>query len=65
MSIKELETAIMMLSNQELANLTMWLINYHEQVWDREIADDLELGNLDKILDEVDREYEAGLAESL
>lgn len=65
MTIKELEAAIMMLSNKELASLTTWLLDYHEQVWDQEIADDLELGKFDKLLDEIDKEYEAGLAESL
>ncbi len=42
-----------------------WLLDYHEQVWDQEIADDLELGRFDSLLDEIDREYEAGLVESL
>jgi sugar (pentulose or hexulose) kinase len=65
MSIKELETAIMMLSSKELASLTTWLLDYHEQSWDQEIANDLELGKFDKLLDEIDRDYEAGLAESL
>ncbi len=65
MSIKELEAAIMMLSGKELASLTTWLLDYQEQVWDRGIANDLELGKFDRLLDEVDREYEAGLAESL
>ncbi len=65
MSIKELEAAIMMLSSKELASLTTWLLDYHEQIWDQEITNDLELGKFDKLLDEIDKEYEAGLAESL
>ena len=65
MSIKELETAIMNLSVKELSELTAWLIEYRQQVWDRQIEDDLEDGRLDGLLDEVDTEYEAGLAKVL
>lgn len=65
MSIQELESAIMMLSIKELANLTTWLIDYYERIWDKQIADDLESGKFDKLLDEIDQEYEAGLAKNL
>lgn len=65
MSVKELETAIMNLSVKELSELTAWLIEYRQQVWDRQIEHDLEDGLLDALLDEVDAEYEAGLAKVL
>jgi len=65
MSIQELEMAIKQLSVKEVASLTTWLIDYHEQLWDRQIEDDLDMGKLDNLLDEVDREYAAGLAKSL
>jgi hypothetical protein len=65
MSIQELEAAIMMLSTKELASLTMWLIAYHEKMWDQQIEDDLDSGRFDKLLDEIDSEYAAGLAKSL
>jgi len=65
MSIQELEMAIMRLSVKDVASLTTWLIDYHEQMWDRQIEDDLDMGRLDNLLDEVDREYEADFAKSL
>ena len=65
MSIQELETAIKKLSAKELASLTSWLIDYHEQIWDQQIEDDLDSGKLDQLLDEIDSEYAAGLAKSL
>jgi len=65
MSIQELESAIMMLSVKEVADLTNWLVDYYEFVWDRQIEADLESGKFDKLLDEIDSEYEAGLAKSL
>ncbi|MCW6052779.1 hypothetical protein K4039_22560 [Lyngbya sp. CCAP 1446/10] len=43
MSVKELETAIMNLSVKELSELKAWLIEYHQQVWDRQIEDDVDL----------------------
>jgi hypothetical protein len=65
MSIQELESAIMNLSIKELGNLTTWRVDYYEQIWDKQIADDLESGKFDKLLDEIDQEYEAGLAKNL
>jgi BioD-like phosphotransacetylase family protein len=62
MSIQELETAIKKLSTKELSSLTTWLIDYHEQIWDQQIEDDLDSGKLDQLLNEIDSEYEGGLA---
>jgi hypothetical protein len=42
-----------------------WLGEYHARVWDKKIEEDLEAGRLDAILAEVDRQYEAGLAQPL
>jgi len=42
-----------------------WLEEYHAQLWDKQIEEDLETGCLDSLLAEVDKEYEAGLAQSL
>jgi hypothetical protein len=51
MSIQEIESAIKMLSTKELANLTTWLIDYHEQIWDQQIEDDLDSGKLDQLIE--------------
>jgi len=65
MSVKEVEMVIAQLSPKELAELMAWLETYHAQVWDEEIAQDLEAGRLDPLLAEVDKEYEAGLGQPL
>ena len=65
MSVAEIESAIAQLPAKEVAELMAWLQNYHEQVWDRQIEDDLEAGRLDKLLAEVDEEHRAGLARPL
>ncbi len=59
MSIQELKNAIKQLSSKELANLTTWLIDYYEQIWDQQIEDNLDSGQLDQLLDEIDSEYES------
>ena len=42
-----------------------WLEDYHAQVWDKWIEEDLEAGRLDALLAEVDEAYEAGLSQPL
>ena len=65
MSLQEIETAISQLPANELSELVDWLAAHHAQVWDQRIANDLESGRLDKVLEEVDRDYQAGLAQPL
>lgn len=65
MSVKEIENAIIQLPTHDLAELMVWLENYHAQAWDKQIAEDLEAGRLDAVLAEVDKEYEAGLGKPL
>jgi hypothetical protein len=65
MDVKQIEKAITQLPAKELAELVSWLEDYHAQVWDKRIKDDLESGRLDALLAEVDQEYEAGLTQPL
>ena len=65
MSIKEIEAAITKLPPTQLDELIIWLADYHQQVWDKQIEDDLESGRLDAVLAEVDKDYQAGLAKPL
>jgi hypothetical protein len=39
-----------------------WIERYHQKIWDKQIADDLESCRLDLRLAEVEMEDEAGLA---
>jgi hypothetical protein len=65
MSVKEIEEAIAQLSAGDVTELMAWLEEYHAQLWDKEIEEDLETGRLNSLLAEVDEEYEAGLAKPL
>ncbi len=42
-----------------------WLAEHHARLWDAQIESDLTAGRLDALLAEVDKEYEAGLAQPL
>ena len=65
MSILKIESAITQLPRGELAELISWLREYEAEGWDRQIEDDFAAGRLDRLLSEVDKEYEAGLARRL
>ncbi len=42
MSIQDIEQAITQLPPSELTELVSWLHDYHHQIWDQQIEDDLE-----------------------
>ena len=65
MSIAEIEAAISQLPAEGVDKLLSWLEEYHSSRWDKQIADDLGSGRLDKLLSKVQEEIEAGLAKPL
>lgn len=65
MSITEIETAITQLPAEEVDKLMSWLEEYHASIWDKQIADDLDAGKFDNLLQEVEEEIEAGMAKPL
>ena len=65
MSVKEIEIAITQLPATDLDELMTWLENYYAEMWDKQIEDDLAAGRLDALLDQVDKEYEAGQGKPL
>ena len=65
MSVKEIEIAITQLDPSDVSELASWVADYHQNLWDEQIEDDLESGCLDALLVEVDAEYEAGMATPL
>lgn len=64
-SITEIENEIKKLPLEKVDELITWFSNYHAEIWDRRIEDDLRSGRLDDLLTEVDQEIDAGLAEPL
>lgn len=65
MDIREIEAAISQLAPKDVVELLQWLEEYHAQLWDKQVEDDLESGRLDSVLAEVEAEYESGLSRPL
>ena len=65
MNVQEIEEAIMKLSHDERIELSVWLADLQAKSWDDQIQHDLDTGKLDRILNEVDAEYDAGKADLL
>ncbi|MGA2798608.1 MAG: hypothetical protein ABSE63_13585 [Thermoguttaceae bacterium] len=65
MSIAEIESAIAQLPAKEFAELMAWLQKHYDQMWDKQIEDDLAAGRLDNLIAEAEDEYRQGLAQPL
>jgi hypothetical protein len=65
MSIAEIEAAIAELPRSEVDRLVRWLSAHYADLWDKQIAEDVDAGRLDGLLDEVENEIGAGLATPL
>jgi hypothetical protein len=65
MSITEIEAAITQLPPDEVDKLMSWLEEYQAGIWDKQIAEDLDAGRLDGLLNEVEQEIDAEMAKPL
>ena len=65
MTITELEQAVTQLSDEELARFRAWFDEYYADLWDKQIEEDVKAGRLNKLIAEVDAEYDAGLSKPL
>jgi hypothetical protein len=65
MTISEIKQAITELSPKDLIHFRAWFDEYYAQVWDKQIEQDAKSGRLDKLIAEVDEEYNAGLSKPL
>lgn len=60
MSVQELELAVSNLDAEGLAKFSQWFEDFRAEIWDRQIARDLESGRLDALLKQADEEIAAG-----
>ncbi|MEP7338723.1 MAG: hypothetical protein ABI977_13385 [Acidobacteriota bacterium] len=60
MSVRELELAVSKLEVEELAKFSQWFEDFRAEIWDKQIARDLESGRLDALLKQADEEIVAG-----
>jgi hypothetical protein len=60
MDVKDIESAIAQLPRPELAKFRAWFEEFLAEAWDEQIEEDMQAGRLDSLLQQVEREVEAG-----
>jgi hypothetical protein len=55
-TLKDIESAILQLSDGEIYQLSAWLQDYLDDTWDKQMKDDLESGKLDRLLQKVNND---------
>jgi len=65
MNIKEIEAAISQLPPAELAELAKWFEEFHAQIWDEQLEQDVKAGRLDALIKQAEQDFEQGQCEPL
>lgn len=65
MDVKEIETAIAQLPPAKVAELAECFEEFHAQIWDTELEQDVKAGQLDALLKEAEEDFESGRCEPL
>jgi len=60
MTVTEIESAIEKLPPKEVSELSNWFAEFEEKNWDKQIAEDLQNGNLQKLMDEAEKDFAEG-----
>jgi len=63
--LEQLELRVQQLSPEDFAAFREWFLEYDQQVWDQQIADDADAGRLDAFMKEARTEYEDGKTREL
>ena len=59
-SVKEIEEAVLRLSEAELAAFRAWFAEFDAEAWERQIEGDIAAGRLDSLADEAIEDLRAG-----
>lgn len=59
-TVEEITAAIEQLSNDDVARVQAWLVEFSERLWDEQIACDERAGRLDALIDKALDEHRAG-----
>lgn len=65
MDVQEIESAIAQLPPAQVAELAAWFEQFHAQLWDNQIEQDVRAGRLNSLLDETAADLDSGRCESL
>ncbi len=59
-TVKEIESAVTRLSQEELHRFRAWFDQFEAELWDRQIEEDIRAGKLDGLADQAISEFRAG-----
>ena len=59
-TVKEIESAILRLSPEELAVLREWFDEFDAQMWDKQFEEDAKSGKLDKLAEQAIADFQTG-----
>lgn len=65
MNVREIESAITKLPASEVAQLVEWFEQFHAQMWDNQIENDVKAGRFDSLLEEAALDSDSGRWNSL
>ena len=60
MTVTEIETAIEKLPPKEVSELSEWFAEFEEKIWDEQIAEDLQNGKLQNLINEAEKDFTEG-----
>ena len=59
-TVKEIERAVLQLSQEELATFREWFEEFNAQEWDKQIEADVQAGKLNKLIEKAREDYRTG-----
>lgn len=65
MTITEIESAIEKLPPNEVSKLSEWFAEFEAQIWDEQIAEDIQNGKLKSLMEEAERDFAEGNCQPL
>ncbi len=57
MSVTEIESAIVKLPPNEFSALSEWFAEFEAKIWDEQIAEDLQNGNLRSLMEGAEKDF--------
>ena len=65
MTVTEIESAIEKLPPNEVSELSEWFAKFEAQIWDEQIAEDLQNGKLKSLIEEAEKDFAEGKCQPL
>ena len=59
-TVKEIERAVLQLSQEELATFREWFEEFDAQEWDKQFEADVQAGKLNKLIEKAREDYRTG-----